>query len=112
MSTWRLRGNDLLVRAEALRERELAGGLVLHVRAQKESTTGTIVQRGPGLIREDGSVQPLPAELAIGARIIYNKFTQFEITVDGEDLYVIDADDALVVLDDEDVYQAKGKALL
>ena len=73
-----------------------AGGLFLANDAKEKPQTGTVLAVGEGKRSNDGNIYPLSVKE--GDRVIYSKYGGTEISVDGEDVLIMRADDLLAVL--------------
>ncbi len=81
------------------------GGIVLPDMARKRPQEGTVIAVGPGKVLESG--QRAPLEVAVGEVVIYTKYGGTEITVDGEDLVILDEGSVLAI--NPEPKKAKGK---
>lgn len=71
-------------------EEKTAGGIVLPDTAKKKPQEGKVVAVGPGRLLDDGSRATLAVQ--VGQTVIYAKYGGNEVTVDGEDLVILDED--------------------
>ena len=68
-----------------------ASGLYLASEAKEKPQTGVVLAVGEGKLDKDGNHVSIP--VSVGDKVIYGKFGGTEITVDGEDVLILRADD-------------------
>jgi chaperonin GroES len=90
---------DHIVLQPVEEEEITASGLVIPDTAKEKPQHGRVVAVGPGKMNEAGVVETL--ELQSGDRVLYQKYTGQEVTVDKEDYIVIRFQDVLAKLVDE-----------
>ena len=76
-------------------ETTTASGLYSASEAKEKPTTGVVLAVGDGKLDKDGKHLPMPVE--VGDKVIYGKFGGTEVTVDGEDVLILRADDLYAV---------------
>ncbi len=76
-------------------ESTTASGLYLATEAKEKPQTGTVLAVGAGKLDKDGNVLPMPVKE--GDKVLYGKYGGTEITVDGEDVMILRADDLYAV---------------
>ena len=81
-----LRDRVLVRRAEA--DQKTAGGIIIPGTAEEKPAEGKIIAVGTGYVNDNGEVRPL--DVKVGDRILFSKWGGEEITVDGEDLLVME----------------------
>lgn len=96
---------DHIVLQAVEQEEVTASGLVIPDTAKEKPQHGHVVAVGPGKMNDAGLVETL--ELSAGDRVLYQKYTGQEITVDKQDFIVIRFQDVLARL--EESAAAKGK---
>ena len=74
---------------------ETASGLYLATEAKEKPQTGTVLAVGEGKLDKDGKLIPVPVKE--GDKVLYGKYGGTEITVDGEDVMILRADDLYAV---------------
>ena len=79
------------------REETTASGIVLPDTAKEKPQTAKIVAVGEGKLDKDG--QRVPVEVAQGDVIVFAKYSGTEISLDGEDYMILDADDILGIVE-------------
>ena len=75
-------------------EETTASGLVIPDTAKEKPQQGEVLAVGPGR-RSDDSGEIIPMDVAAGDTVVYSKYGGTEITVDGEDLLILNARDVL-----------------
>ena len=66
-------------------------GLVLATESKEKPQTGTVISVGEGKRDKDGVLIPVPVKA--GDKVLYGKYGGTEVTVDGEDLLIVRAED-------------------
>jgi chaperonin GroES len=79
------------------REETTASGIVLPDTAKEKPQTAKVVAIGEGKLDKDG--QRVPVEVAQGDVIVFAKYSGTEISLDGEDYMILDADDILGIVE-------------
>ncbi len=87
-------GDRVLVRPSEEEERT-PSGILLPDTARKKPTEGEVLAVGSGRILDNGTRVPISVKK--GEKIIYSKYAGTEVTVEGEDLILIDEDSVLAV---------------
>ncbi len=75
-------------------EETTASGLVIPDTAKEKPQQGDVLAVGPGR-RSDDSGELIPMDVEVGDTVVYSKYGGTEITVDGEDLLILNARDVL-----------------
>ena len=78
-------------------EQTTASGLVIPDTAQEKPQQGTVLAVGPGR-RSENTGDIIPVDVAEGDTVVYSKYGGTEITVDGEDVLILNARDVLAKL--------------
>jgi len=97
-------GDHIVVRPGP-EEEVTRGGIVIPDTARKKPQEGEVVAVGPGKLLETG--QRAPMQVVVGDVVIYTKYGGTEITVDGEDLVILDEGSVLAI--NPEPKKAKGK---
>jgi chaperonin GroES len=79
------------------REETTASGIVLPDTAKEKPQTARVVAVGEGKLDSDG--QRVPVEVAADDVIVFAKYSGTEISLDGEDYMILDADDILGIVE-------------
>ncbi len=89
-------GNRVLVkRLEA--EETVKGGIILPDTAKKKQETATVVAIGTG--KNDKSGNPIPFPVQVGDKILMEKYTGQEVTIDSEEFIILRADDIIAIVE-------------
>ena len=101
---------DHIVLKPVEQEEITASGIVIPDSAKEKPQHGIVAAVGPGKMNDAGVVETI--ELAEGDRILYQKYTGQEVTVDAEDYIVIRFQDVLARLEESAVpaAAASGRA--
>ena len=78
-------------------EQTTASGLVIPDTAKEKPQQGEVLAVGPGR-RSDQTGELIPVDVQVGDKVVYSKYGGTEITVDGQDLLILNARDVLAVL--------------
>jgi len=76
-----------------------SSGLVIPESAKEKPQHGEVLAVGPGRMNEAGIIES--SELDAGDRVLYQKYTGQEVTVDQEDYLIIRFQDVLAKLEEE-----------
>ena len=74
-------------------ETTTASGLVIPDTAKEKPQEGTVLAVGPGRIDDKGN--RVPVDVKVGDTVLYSKYGGTEVTIDGEDLLVLNGRDVL-----------------
>ena len=74
-----------------------ASGLYLAKDAKEKPQTGTVLAVGEGKLDKEGKHLPRPVK--VGDKVIYGKYGGTEITLDGEEVLILRADDIYAVVE-------------
>jgi chaperonin GroES len=85
---------DRIVVRPAEAEEMTVSGLVIPDTAKEKPQQGEVLAVGPGR-RAEQSGELIPLDIAVGDTIVYSKYGGTEITLDGEDVLVLNARDVL-----------------
>ena len=83
-------GDRVIIKQDEAEE-TTASGLYLATEAKEKPQTGTVLAVGEGKLDKDGKLIPVPVKE--GDKVLYGKYGGTEITVDGEDVMILRADD-------------------
>ena len=78
-------------------EERTASGLVIPDTAKEKPQQGEVLAVGPGR-RSDTTGEIIPLDVKKGDTVVYSKYGGTEITVDAEDLLILNARDVLAVV--------------
>jgi len=79
------------------REEPLKGGIILPDTAKKKQETATVVAIGTG--KKDKNGKPIPFSVQIGDKILMEKYSGQEVTIEGEELIILRADDIIAIVE-------------
>ena len=76
---------------------EIVGGIIIPDSAKERPQRGTVIAAGNGVVREGGTRMAL--DVKPGDVILFGKYTNQEIKLDGEDFLVMREDEVLAVIE-------------
>jgi chaperonin GroES len=79
-------------------ETQTASGLVIPDTAKEKPQQGKVLAVGPGK-RAESSGELIPVDISVGDTVLYSKYGGTEVTVDGEDLLVLNSRDVLAIVE-------------
>jgi chaperonin GroES len=82
-------GDKVIIKPQ-IQEEKTAGGIFLPDTAKERPSEGTVIAVGPGAVLDGGERSPMPVRE--GDVVVYAKYGGTEITVDGEEYIILDAD--------------------
>ncbi len=77
-------------------EEMTVSGIVIPDTAKEKPQQGEVLAVGPGR-RSEQSGEVIPLDVKVGDTVVYSKYGGTEITVDGEDLLILNGRDVLAV---------------
>ena len=77
-------------------EEKTASGIYLPDSAKKKPTEGEVVAVGNGRTLDSGEKNALSVK--VGDRVLFSKYGGNEVTIDGEDLTILDEDQVYAIL--------------
>ena len=77
-------------------EETTASGLVIPDTAKEKPQQGEVLAVGPGR-RSEQTGEVIPVDVAVGDTVVYSKYGGTEITVDGQDVLILNARDVLAI---------------
>ena len=99
---------DHIVLKAVEQEEVTLSGIVIPDSAKEKPQHGHVVSIGPGKMNDAGVIETI--DLNEGDRVLYQKYTGQEITVDQEDYIVIRFQDVLAKLEEKEAPVAAPKA--
>jgi chaperonin GroES len=75
---------------------QMRGGLYIPDTAKEKPQQGEVIAVGPGKMTDDG--KRIPAELKVGDRILYGKYSGTEVTVAEEQYLILREADVLAII--------------
>ena len=88
---------DRIVVRTAEAEETTVSGLVIPDTAKEKPQQGEVLAVGPGK-RSEQTGELVPIDIAVGDQVVYSKYGGTEITVDGEDLLILNGRDVLAIV--------------
>ncbi len=88
-------GDRVIVKADEA-ETTTASGLYLAKDVKEKPQTGTVLAVGPGKMDKHGAYLPMPVKE--GDRVVFGKYGGTEISVEGQDVLILRADDLYAVI--------------
>src|SRR5580765_2012210 len=79
-------------------EETTASGLVIPDTAKEKPQQGEVLAVGPGK-RSETSGELIPLDIKVGDTVLYSKYGGTEVTVNGDDLLVLNARDVLAIVE-------------
>ena len=77
-------------------EEKTAGGIIIPDTAQEKPSEGKVVAVGPGARKKDGTFAQM--EVKVGDRILFGKWSGTEVTIDGDELLIMQESDVMGVI--------------
>jgi chaperonin GroES len=77
-------------------ETKSAGGIIIPDTAQEKPSEGKVVAVGPGARKKDGSYAKM--EVKKGNKVLFGKWSGTEVTIDGEDLLIMQESDIMGIV--------------
>ncbi len=77
-------------------EEKTKGGIILPDTAKEKPIEGTIVAAGPGKVTDDGKTVKLGVK--VGDKVLYGKYSGTEITVEGEEYFIMRETDIFAIV--------------
>lgn len=87
-------GDRVIVKADEAEEKT-AGGLILTSDSKEKPVTGKVIAVGEGTTDANGNHVSVPVKA--GDKVLYGKFGGTEVTVDGEEVLILRAEDIYAV---------------
>ncbi len=92
---------DRIVVRTAEAEETTISGLVIPDTAKEKPQQGEVLAVGPGR-RAEQSGELIPVDIEVGDTVVYSKYGGTEITIDGEDLLILNSRDVLAKVGGKD----------
>lgn len=77
-------------------EEKMKGGIILPDTAKKKQEAAVVVALGTGKKDKKGAVIPFP--VALGDKILMDKYSGQEVSVEGEEFVILSADDIIAIV--------------
>ncbi len=79
-------------------EETTASGLVIPDTAKEKPQQGEVIAVGEGRW-DDAGEKRIPVDIKVGDTVVYSKYGGTEITVDGQDVLILNARDVLAIVE-------------
>ena len=89
---------DRLIVQRLEQEETLKGGIILPDSAKKKQEIAAVVAIGKGKINDEGKTLPMPVN--VGDKILMDKYSGQEVTIDDEEYVVLRAGDVIATVED------------
>jgi len=89
--------DDRIVVRPSEAEERTASGLVIPDTAKEKTQQGEVLAVGPGR-RSEQTGDIIPLDVKVGDLVVYSKYGGTEITVDGDDLLILNGRDVLAIV--------------
>ncbi len=87
---------DRIIVRPAAAEATTASGLVIPDTAKEKPQQGEVLATGAGRRSDNGEL--IPMDVSDGDTVVYSKYGGTEITIEGEDLLILNARDVLAIV--------------
>jgi len=87
-------GDRVVVRPSG-KDEQTSGGIVLPDTARKRPQEGEVLALGSGRVLDNGARVPLSVK--VGDTVVYSKYAGTEVSVEGEELLILEEDSILAV---------------
>lgn len=78
-------------------EESTKSGIIITDSSQERPPQGKIIAVGPGLLRENGELQPMSVE--VGEEVYFSKYAGEEVEYEGNKYLILDDDEILAVIE-------------
>lgn len=76
---------------------QIRGGIIIPDSAKEKPLEGEVLAVGAGRIHNNGTITPM--NVKVGDKIVFGKFTGYDVKVDGEDLLIMKESDILGIVE-------------
>lgn len=90
-------GNRVIVQ-RVEQEETLKGGIILPDSAKKKQEVAVVLSVGNGKVTPEGKTLPMPVKN--GDKVLMDKYSGQEVTVDNEEYVVLRSDDIIAIIED------------
>jgi chaperonin GroES len=73
-----------------------SGGIIIPDSAKEKPSQGEVLETGTGRITTDGTV--IPIQVSVGQTILYSKYSGTTVSINGEDLILLNESDILGII--------------
>lgn len=78
-------------------EETLKGGIILPDTAKKKQEAAIVVAVGKGKTTQEGKILPMP--VAVGDKVLIDKYAGQDVTLDDEEYVVVKSDDIIAIIE-------------
>jgi len=78
-------------------EESVKGGIILPDTAKQKQETAVVIAIGTGNKAKDGKEIPIP--VSVGDKILMDKYSGQEVTIDDEEYIIVKADDIIAIVE-------------
>ena len=78
-------------------DEKTTGGIIIPDTAKEKPMEGKVLAVGPGVRDDDGKLCPL--DVAVGDRVLFGKWSGTEVTLDGNDVMIMQESDIMGIID-------------
>lgn len=78
-------------------EEKMKGGIILPDSAKKKQETAQVIAIGSGKKDNKGNLIPFPVK--VGDKILMDKYSGTEVTLEGEEYVILNADDIIAIVE-------------
>ena len=89
--------HDRVVLRRIEEDERTRGGIIIPDTAKEKPQQGEVIAVGPGARDEKGVIQPL--DVKAGDRVLFGKWSDTEVKIDGEELLIMKESDIMGVLE-------------
>ena len=87
-------GDRVIVKQDEAEE-TTASGLFIASESKEKPTSGVVLAIGDGKLDKNGNMVPVPVK--VGDHVVYGKYTGTTITMDGEEVIILRADELYAI---------------
>ena len=88
---------DRVVVRRAEEEEQVKGGIIIPDSAKEKPQRGEVVAAGPGKYGDDG--KRIALDVKPGDKVLFGKYSGSDVTVDGEEVFILREDEILAVIE-------------
>ncbi len=88
---------DRVVVRRAEEEEQVKGGIIIPDSAKEKPQRGEVVAAGPGKYGDDG--KRIALDVKPGDTVLFGKYSGSDVTVDGEEVFILREDEILAVIE-------------
>jgi chaperonin GroES len=87
---------DRVVVKPAPADEKVQGGIIIPDTAKEKPQKGEVMAVGPGKVSDTGV--KIPITVKVGDMVLYGKYSETEVTIDGEEYLIVSESDILAVI--------------